>query len=131
MSEIPVPHDVYFDEHADEHLAGAHDHHIPKDKLFVKVFLILVAVTAVEVAWAYLPFADTDSRAWTAVYWVGLLGLMTIKFVIIAGYFMHLRFDNKLLQRVFYAGVVLAVTVYMIVLITFQLFSNKPPGFTP
>lgn len=131
MSEIPVPEDVYFDEHADEHVLGAHDHHIPKDKLFVQVFFLLVVVTAIEVAWAYMPFADTDSRAWTAVYWVGLLGMMSVKFVIIAGTFMHLRFDNKLLTRVFYAGVVLAVAVYTIALCTFQLFSNKPPGFTP
>ena len=29
------------------------------------------------------------------------------------------------------AGVVLAVFVYIVALSTFQLFSNKPPGFTP
>ena len=42
-----------------------------------------------------------------------------------------LRFDNKLLTRVFYVGVVLAVAVYIITLTTFQIFSNKPAGFTP
>jgi cytochrome c oxidase subunit IV len=101
------------------------------DRLFVKVFLGLVVVTAVEVAWAYLPFAESDSRAWTAVYWGGLILMMGFKFFIIASYFMHLRFDNALLTRVFYAGVVLAVGVYIIMLSTFQLFSDKPPGFTP
>jgi cytochrome c oxidase subunit 4 len=129
MSEIPVPHDVYNDPHADEHILGAHDHHVPDDMVFVKVFLLLVVVTAVEVAWAYLPFGD--SRGATFAYWGGLLVMMSVKFVIIAGTFMHLRFDNKLLTRVFYAGVFLAVIVYTITLCTFQLFSNKPPGFTP
>ena len=57
--------------------------------------------------------------------------MMGFKFFIIAAYFMHLRFDNELLTRVFYAGVVLAVGVYIIMLSTFQLFSDKPPGFTP
>ena len=120
----PVAGDVHPDlaDHPGEHAS---------DRLFVKVFIGLVFVTALEVAWAYMPWEDSDSRAWTAVYWGGLLLMMGFKFFIIAGYFMHLRFDNKLLQRVFYAGVVLAVVVYMIVLITFQLFSNKPPGFTP
>ncbi|MCU1371270.1 MAG: hypothetical protein JWO77_2464 [Ilumatobacteraceae bacterium] len=132
MSEIPVPQDVYFDEHADEHVLGAHDHHVPKDAMFVKVFLLLVVVTAVEVLWAYLPFQDTDNRLAHFAYWGGLLGMMSVKFVIIAGTFMHLRFDNKLLQRLFYAGVVLAVTVYLIALSTFQLFSAAPKtGFNP
>lgn len=131
MSQIPVPEDVYFDEHADEHVLGAHDHHVPKDAMFVKVFLLLVVVTAVEVLWAYLPFEDTDNRFAHFFYWGGLLGMMTVKFVIIAGTFMHLRFDNKLLTRIFYAGVVLAVAVYMIALSTFELFSSAPPGFTP
>ena len=131
MSEIPVDQDVYFDEHADEHIRGAHDHHIPKDKMFVQVFFILVVVTALEVAWAYLPFSDSDNRLATFVYWGGLLIMMSVKFVIIAGTFMHLRFDNKLLQRIFYAGVVLALCVYIAALTTFQLFSSAPPAFLP
>ena len=131
MSEIPVPEDVYFDEHADEHILGAHDHHVPKDAMFVKVFLLLVVVTAIEVLWAYLPFEDTENNWAHFAYWGGLLGMMSVKFVIIAGTFMHLRFDNKLLTRLFYAGVILAVFVYMVALSTFQLFSNTPAGFTP
>lgn len=121
----PVAGDVYPDieDHPGEHAS---------DRLFVKVFLGLVVVTAVEVGWAYMPWEDSDSRAWTAVYWGGLMLMMGFKFFIIAGYFMHLRFDNKILTRVFYAGVVLAVAVYMIALCTFQLFSSAPTtGFTP
>jgi len=121
----PVAGDVYpdVDDHPGEHAS---------DRLFIKVFLGLVVVTAVEVGWAYAPWADEgSSRLATFFYWGGLMLMMGFKFFIIAGYFMHLRFDNKLLTRVFYAGVVLAVIVYMIALSTFQLFSNKPPGFTP
>ena len=127
MSEISVP--VAGDAHPDlEDHPGEH----ASDRQFVKVFLGLVVVTAVEVAWAYAPWADEDaSRGATALYWGGLMGMMGFKFFIIASYFMHLRFDNKILTRVFYAGVVLAVAVYLIALCTSQLFSNKPPGFTP
>ncbi len=131
MSEIPVPQDVYFDDHADEHILGAHDHHVPKDAMFVKVFFLLVVVTAIEVLWSYLPFEDTENNWAHFAYWGGLLGMMSVKFVIIAGTFMHLRFDNKVLTRVFYAGVVLAFTVYLIALSTFQLFSNTTAGFAP
>jgi cytochrome c oxidase subunit 4 len=127
MSETSVP--VAGDAHPDlEHHPGEH----ASDRLFVRVFIGLVIITALEVAWAYLPWADEDaSRAFTALYWGGLLVMMSIKFFIIASYFMHLRFDSKVLTRLFYAGVVLAVAVYVIVLTTFQLFSNKPPGFAP
>ncbi|MGN6694697.1 MAG: cytochrome C oxidase subunit IV family protein [Aquihabitans sp.] len=127
MSDISVP--VAGDAHPDlEDHPGEH----ASDRQFVKVFLGLVVVTAVEVAWAYAPWADEGaSRGATALYWGGLMVMMGFKFFIIAGYFMHLRFDNKILTRVFYAGVVLAVAVYLIALSTFQLFSNKPPGFTP
>lgn len=121
----PVAADVHPDleHHPDEHFT---------DKQFVKIFMLLVVVTAIEVAWAYAPWAAEDAgRGATAVYWGGLLVMMGFKFFIIASYFMHLRFDNKLLTRVFYAGVVLAVTVYIIALATFQIFSNKPAGFTP
>lgn len=121
----PVAGDVYPDleDHPGEHAS---------DRLFVKVFFGLVILTIVEVLWAYAPWAAEDaSRGATALYWGGLMIMMGFKFFIIAGYFMHLRFDNKILTRVFYAGVVLAVTVYIIALSTFQLFSNKPPGFTP
>lgn len=101
------------------------------DRLFVKIFFGLVFVTALEVAWSYMPFEDTDSRAWTAVYWGGLMLMMGFKFFVIAAYFMHLKFDNQLLTRIFYAGVVLAVAVYLIALATFELFSSSTPGFTP
>lgn len=120
----PVAGDVYPDleDHPGEHIS---------DRRFVNIFFLLVVLTAVEVGWSYAPWEDTDSRAGTAFYWGGLLIMMGFKFFIIAAYFMHLKFDNKMLTRVFYAGVFLAVGVYMIALSTFELFSSAPPGFTP
>ena len=110
------------EDHPGEHIS---------DRKFVNVFFLLVVLTAVEVGWSYSPLESTDSRLGTFFYWGGLLGMMSFKFVIIASFFMHLKFDNKILTRLFYAGVFLAVGVYIIMLSTFQLFSNKPPGFTP
>ena len=39
-------------------------------------------------------------------------------------FFMHLRFDNKLLSWVFVAGLVLAVAVYIVMLTTFEYWQN-------
>ena len=49
---------------------------------------------------------------------------MAIKFVIIAAFFMHLKFDSKILTRVFYAGLFLAAGVYVAALATFRIFGN-------
>jgi cytochrome c oxidase subunit 4 len=51
-----------------------------------------------------------------------MLGLMALKFVMVAALFMHLKFDNKLLTRLFYGGLFLAVGVYVAALATFELF---------
>jgi hypothetical protein len=37
---------------------------------------------------------------------------------------MHLRFDEKILRRVFIGGLVLATAVYMIALTTFHVFTK-------
>jgi cytochrome c oxidase subunit 4 len=47
---------------------------------------------------------------------------MAIKFVMVALHFMHLKFDSKVLTRVFYSGLLLAVTVYVAALSTFRIF---------
>ena len=40
--------------------------------------------------------------------------MMIIKFATVAGYFMHLKYDNPIFRRVFIFGLILAVIVYAI-----------------
>jgi cytochrome c oxidase subunit 4 len=54
-----------------------------------------------------------------------LLVLMGVKFWVVASYFMHLRFDNVLLTRVFYAGLILAVAVYIAVLSAMNFWTDS------
>ncbi len=98
--------------HDNEH--GAH----PTEKQYWMVFVILVLFTAVEVAWSFMGFEG-------AVLVVPLLVMMTIKFFLVAGAFMHLYFDLKLLNgRLFtwaFAGaIVLAGAVYAAVIASFR-----------
>jgi len=44
--------------------------------------------------------------------------MMVVKFVLIASFFMHLRFESRLLSTVFYGGATLAIAVYLAVLST-------------
>lgn len=97
---------VEVDEHADDH--GDH----ASDTLYVQIALGLAVITGLEVSWPYM-FDDGPILMWP------LLVMMAIKFVIIAAFFMHLKFDSKILTRVFYSGLFLAVGVYVGALVTF------------
>lgn len=114
------------------HTGDAHDdgHAHPTDKMFVQVAIALAVITAIEVAWSYLPWGDaTGFMAFAEVG--GLLFMMAIKFVVVASRFMHLKFDAGVLSRVFYFGLLLAILVYIAALTTFQVWSPGDPGFTP
>ena len=99
--------------HAGEVPAGAVHAH-PGPAAYVRVAVILAVITAIEVGLYYLGMSDKLLVAM-------LLGLAFIKFSLVAAYFMHLKFDAVLLRRVFVTGIVLAVGVYAIALITLDL----------
>lgn len=86
-----------------------HRHPTPRD--YVRVAVALAIVTALEVSLFYVPIGPATIPA--------LLGLMLIKFALVALWFMHLRFDSVMLRRVFVFGIVLALAVYGVVLWTF------------
>ena len=97
----------------------AHDDHgdHASDTLYIQIALGLAFLTGLEVAWPYI-IDDGPVLMWP------LLVVMAIKFVIIAAFFMHLKFDSKVLTRVFYTGLLLAVGVYIAALTTFRIFEG-------
>ncbi len=90
-----------------DHAPGDH----PDALEYVKVGVILAVITAVEVAVYYV---DALEGALLAI----LLILSAAKFVLVALWFMHLRFDNKLLSIAFSGGMLLVVALFVIVLST-------------
>lgn len=107
------------EEHPAEGIVEHADH--PSEGQYWKIFFILFAVTAVEVALYYfeLPGPVHVNNA--------ALGILAIgKFVIVVAYFMHLKFDNRILRRLFVTGLVLAVLVYVAYLLTMGVFLQKP-----
>ena len=92
-----------------------HDH--PDDSLYLKVALILGAITAAEVATFYVDLGKANVPM--------LVVMMIAKFSIVAAYFMHLKFDGTLFTRVFVSGLLLAVGVYIIALTTFHIWIQQ------
>jgi cytochrome c oxidase subunit IV len=102
-----------------EHASSVHhDEHDHGDAVFWKVFVVLVLLTAAEVAWVE---ADTFSGV---VLVAPLIIMMAVKFWLVASFFMHLRYDlailnGKLFTWAFASSIVLAVAVYAAVIGTF------------
>ena len=96
-------------------------HAHPSDRTYVGIALILALITAAEVVTFYVE--DTVGVLLIPI----LVVMMIVKFAIVAGWFMHLRFDSNLFTRLFVAGLVLAVGVYMVVLSVFEFFTGGDP----
>ena len=103
-----------------EHGHGADDgeleHAHPGPKTYAIVGLILAIITLIEV-WAY------THEAIRPVLVPVLLVLSALKFVLVVGFFMHLRFDHPLFTGVFGFG--LAVGASVITALIF-LFGQYP-----
>jgi cytochrome c oxidase subunit 4 len=103
------------------HEAG-HAH--PSDRNYVGIAAILAVITGVEVAMSYANVSQ-------AIFIPALIVMMIAKFGIVAAWFMHLRFDNKLFRRLFIAGIVLAVAVYMAFLTAMQMWGDDTTSEHP
>lgn len=96
--------------------------HHPAPRQYVTIAVILAVVTAVEVAIFYI-------EALQGVIVPLLLVLSVAKFVMVVGYFMHLKFDSKLFKYLFVTGLGFALFVFGIVLVIFFAANGGPlPG---
>ena len=95
--------------------------HHPGPRKYVTIAVILAIVTAAEVAIYYIPAIED--------FLIPMLLLFAvIKFVMVAGYFMHLKFDSPIFKRFFVTGIVLALAVFGVVLWFFFSHGGAAPG---
>ena len=108
--------------HAD-HAHGAHAHaeHVhPSAWTYIKVGIILTLITVVEV-WAYYIPSFVESAAFVP----SLLIMSAAKFIIVVGFYMHLKYDHKLFRALFAGPLAIAVVTIIALLILFgQIGSN-------
>lgn len=95
-------------EHTDEH---SH----PGVMQYVLIAAILAIITAIEVATFYIEAIES------ALVYI-LIPLSVVKFVIVVGYYMHLKFDNKLFTWLFGTGMLAGGTVVVSLLALFNRF---------
>ena len=99
---------------ADDH---GHDdgHSHPSDWAYTKIAVVLAIVTALEVATYFFDIGPALVPS--------LIFMMIVKFYLVATWFMHLRFDSALFSKMFTAGLILAVGVYLVTLTAFEFWS--------
>jgi cytochrome c oxidase subunit 4 len=103
MASEQIAHGHHEVEHEEAHATPA---------LYVRVALILAVITLVEVIIWYLPSVR-------GVLVPALLVLSLAKFLAVVGYFMHLKYDRPIFRFMFFAGLILALGVFLAMLAMF------------
>lgn len=96
--------------------AAAHGHATehPGVPAYIIIGVILAIITGIEVAVTYIdPLEDVLPPI--------LIALAVVKFVGVAGWYMHLRFDSPVFTALFAGGIALAFTVFLVVLAVFRV----------
>lgn len=93
---------------------AVHDNH-PTQGTYFKVAVTLVILTAIEVGVFFLEFLSYGIIP-------VLVLLSSAKFILVAMYYMHLKFDNRLFSTMFVAGLVLASGVVIALMALFRFF---------
>ena len=83
----------------------------PTPKRYVQIAIVLGILTAIEIALYY-------TEDIVGVFTDPILIILAVgKFIIVVGWFMHLRFENKMVNRFFTGGMILALFLFAIVMI--------------
>lgn len=88
------------------------EHHGPTPVQYVQIFGVLFVLTAMEVAASFIDVGP--------LFLPLLIGLMIIKFALVAGFFMHLRYDTRTYTAFMAGGLALAIALYAVVLFVFS-----------
>jgi cytochrome c oxidase subunit 4 len=89
----------------------------PSPFQYVMIAVVLCVITALEVGMYYIE-EDVPKGLYVSI----LLTMALVKFVIVVSWYMHLRTDRPIFRRFFILGMVGAVILYSIVLMTLHVF---------
>ena len=92
--------------HEEEHHAGP--------KLYWIFAAVLAFITYVE--WYVIAYKDKHDFGTTFLVW-SLLIMSLVKFVMVVGWYMHLRYDHKWLTKIFTAGLVMGTATAIVLCI--------------
>ncbi len=89
-------------------------------RTYINVAIALAIITAVEVASLYIPGIPNPLLV------TSLLVMSVIKFVLVVGFFMHLRYDHPILRALFVGPLVIAIIIILAIMALFSAFLLLP-----
>lgn len=103
---------------------GGEEHPPSTIRQYVLTGVILTAITVVEL---FLSYSSLQHELMVSL----LIGLSAVKFAIVVAIFMHLKFENGLLTRLFMFGLVLAACILLALVALFWNDSTDAVGGIP
>ncbi len=98
-------------------------HAQPGPATWVRILVLLTIATVLEVL-AYV--FESQLGVLTAPI---LLAFAIVKFVLVVAYYMHLKFDNRILTGIFVWGMVIAVSIFAAMAAIYHIYGQ--PLLTP
>jgi cytochrome c oxidase subunit IV len=92
------------------------EHAHPDAREYAMIASILTIVTGFEVALFFFTGVGHSTL-------IGMLMvLMVVKFAMVVGWYMHLKFDNRLFTYIFTGGLFIAVFIVLALVVLFEVF---------
>jgi cytochrome c oxidase subunit 4 len=92
-----------------------HAHELPGPATYLKLAVVLGIFTVVETATYYIHISEL-------IITLALIVFMTCKFVIVVGYYMHLKYEHTLLTAVFAFGMAVALSIMLAMIAIYTNF---------
>jgi cytochrome c oxidase subunit IV len=89
-------------------------------RIYIWVALILGFITAIEVTTLYVPGLPNGLLV------SSLLVMSAIKFVLVVGFFMHLKYDHNIMRSFFIGPLVLAILIILALMALFSAYILLP-----
>jgi cytochrome c oxidase subunit 4 len=99
------------------HTASApHDEGHASVQTYIRVAVALAIITGIEIAALYVP--GIPKHALVAL----LIVLSVVKFALVVAFFMHLRYDNRILTALFVGPLMIAGVIILALMALFSAF---------
>jgi len=109
--------------HASLHSAAAHEGDASGHgsiRTYINVAIALAILTAIEVATLYIP----GIPSWFLV--TALLFMSALKFFLVVGFFMHLKYDSSIMRALFVGPLIIAIAIILALMALFSAFILLP-----
>ena len=89
-------------------------------KTYINVAVALAILTAIEVTLLYIPGLPNGLMV------TALLVMSVLKFFLVVGFFMHLRYDSPIMRALFVGPLIIAIAIILALMALFSAFILLP-----